>query len=90
MLADKSGGYGGATKNEIISDKELAEELDKSIRKKKSLLTFIDNILGANIADMQFIIKFDKGFRFLWWVIDIFSKNAWVISFKDKKRYYNY
>ena len=66
MLADKSGGYGGATKNEIISDKELAEELDKSIRKKKSLLTFIDNILGANIADMQFIIKFDKGFRFLW------------------------
>ena len=89
MLADKSG-YGGATKNEIISDKELAEELDKSIRKKKNLFAFIDNIRGANLADMQFIIRFDKGFRFLWSVIDIFSKNAWVISFKDKKRYYNY
>ena len=65
MLADKSG-YGGATKNEIISDKELAEELDKSIRKKKNLLAFIDNTRGTNLADMQFIIKFDKGFRFSW------------------------
>ena len=65
MLADKSR-YGGATKNEIISDKELAEELDKSIRKKKNLFAFIDNIRGANLADMQFIIRFDKGFRLLW------------------------
>ena len=33
---------------------------------------------------MQLISKFNKGIRFLC-VIDIFSKNAWVASIKDKK-----
>ena len=34
---------------------------------------------------MQLINKFNKGFRFLLWVIDIFSKYAWVIPLKDIK-----
>ena len=29
--------------------------------------------------------KFKKGFRFLLCVIDIYSKDAWVITLKDKK-----
>ena len=34
---------------------------------------------------MQLISKFNKGFRFLFCVIDIFSKYAWVGLLKDKK-----
>ena len=34
---------------------------------------------------MQLINKFNKGFRFLLCVIDIFSKYTWVIPLKDKK-----
>ena len=34
---------------------------------------------------MQLINKFNKGIRFLLFVIDIFSKYAWVIPLKDKK-----
>ena len=34
---------------------------------------------------MQLISKFNKGFRFLFCVIDIFSKYAGVIPLKDKK-----
>ena len=34
---------------------------------------------------MQLISKFNKGFRFLLCVIDIFSKYAWVIPLKNKK-----
>ena len=34
---------------------------------------------------MQLISKFNKGFRFLLCVIDIYSKYAWVILLKDKK-----
>ena len=34
---------------------------------------------------MQLISKFNKGFRFLLCVIDIFNKYAWVVSLKDKK-----
>ena len=41
--------------------------------------------MGADLADMQLKSKFNKGFRFLLWVIDIFSKYAWVVSLKDKK-----
>ena len=34
---------------------------------------------------MQLIKKFNKGFRFLLCVIDIYSKYTWVILLKDKK-----
>ena len=34
---------------------------------------------------MQLISKFNKGFRFLLCVIDIFRKYAWVVPLKDKK-----
>ena len=34
---------------------------------------------------MQLIRKFNKGFRFLLCVVDIFSKYAWVVPLKDKK-----
>ena len=34
---------------------------------------------------MQLISNFNIGFRFLLCVIDIFSKYAWVVPWKDKK-----
>ena len=40
---------------------------------------------GAELAHMQLISKFNKGFRFLLCVIEIYSKYAWVIPLKDKK-----
>ena len=39
---------------------------------------------AADLADMQLISKFNKGFKFLLCVIDIFSKLGWVVSLKDK------
>ena len=33
---------------------------------------------------MELISKFDKGFRFLLCIIDIFSKYAWVIPLKNE------
>ena len=48
-------------KNEIISNKELAEELRKPIirkfNKRKVQSPFIDNIWGADLADVQLISK---------------------------------
>ena len=41
--------------------------------------------MGADLADMQLISRFNKGFRFLLCIIDIFSKYAWVVPLKDKK-----
>ena len=41
--------------------------------------------MGIDLADMQSISKFDKGFRFLLCVTDIFSKYTGVVPLKDKK-----
>ena len=68
---------------------QLAEELHKPIirnfKKRTVYSRFKDNIQRADLADMQLISKFNKGYRFLVCVIDIFSKYAWVVPFKDKK-----
>ena len=59
---------GSGIKNENISNKELAEELHKSIRKfnkRKVQSPFIDNIWGADLGDMQLMRKFNKGICFL-------------------------
>ena len=82
----KSQGKGLANNKENI---QLANELHKPIIKKfnkrKVYSSFTDNIWGVDLADMQLLSKFNKGFRFLLCVIDIFSKYAWVIPLKDKK-----
>ena len=44
-----------------------------------------DNTWGADLAGMQFISKFNKGFRFLLCVIGIYSKYLWVVPLKDRK-----
>ena len=81
--------FGSSIKNYNISEKELVEELHepiiKNFKKRKVYSSFIDNIWGADLADMQLLSKFNKGIGFLFWVIDIFSKYAWVISWKCKK-----
>ena len=80
---------GSGIKNENISNKQLTEELHKpgirKFNKRKVHSHFIDNIWGADLAYMQLIRKFNKGFRFLSCVIDTYSKYAWVIALKDKK-----
>ena len=51
-----------------MSDQQLAEELHKPVigkfKKWKVRSIFIDNIWGADLADMQIISKFNKGFTF--------------------------
>ena len=77
MLANKS-----AVNNELESSKQLAKELHKLIirnfKKRTVYSGFKNNIWGADLADMQLISTFNKGFRFSLCVIDIFSKYTWV------------
>ena len=78
----------GAIENEIMSNKELAEELHQKIirkvEKRKVLSSLINNILGADLVDMLLTSKLNKGFRFLLYVFDIYSKYACVIPLQDK------
>ena len=62
-------------KMRICQSSNLSEESHKPIirkfEKRKVQPPFIDNIWGADLADMRLISKFTKGFRFLLCVIDI-------------------
>ena len=68
---------------------KLAEELQKRIIKEFNKRTvysgFKDSIWDIDLADMQLISNFNKRFRFLLCVIDIFSKYAWVVLWKINK-----
>ena len=82
----KTKGSGIANNKENI---QLADELQKPIirkfKKRKVYSGFKDNIWGVDLADMQLLSKFNKWFRFLLCVIDIYIRYAWVIPLKDKK-----
>ena len=65
---------------------ELADELHKPIRRKfKKRMVFaksVDDIWTADLVDMQSISKFNKGYKYLLMIIDVFSKYGWIIPLK--------
>ena len=76
-------------KNEIKENQQLANELHKPIirkfKKRKVYSSFKDNIGGGDLADMQFISKYNNKIRYLLCAIDLFSKYAFVVPLKDTK-----
>ena len=40
--------------------------------------------MGADLADMQPLSKYNKGIKYLLCAIDLFSKYAFVVPIKDK------
>ena len=91
IFFDKKSKGGGVTlaNKSMTQNEQLAEELYKPIirkfKRRGVYSAFKGNIWAADLADMQLISKFNKGFRLLLCVIDIYSKYAWVVPLKDKK-----
>ena len=77
---------GGAIKDQIESNKELAEELSKTINrnftKQKLYSSFLDNICSPGLADMQLTKRFNKLICFLLCISDILRKYEWIIYLK--------
>ena len=85
-------GWGVTTGTGYIKKKKfstLAEELHKPIKRKfnkrRVLVSGIDKIWAADLADMTALSKDNEGINFLLLVIDIFSKYGWIIPLKNKK-----
>ena len=91
-LFDKNTKGNGVTtlaNKSVPQNEQLAEELHKPIirklKERRVYSAYRDYIWAADIADMQLISKSNKRFRLLSYVIDIYSKYAWVVPLKDKK-----
>ena len=85
-------GWGVTTGTGYIKKKKfstLAEELHKPIKRKfnkrRVLVSGIDKIWAADLADMTALSKDNEGVNFLLLVIDIFSKYGWIVPLKNKK-----
>ena len=57
----------------------------KKFEKRKVYSSFKDNIWGVDLVDMQLLSKQNKGINYLLYVIDLFSKYAFVVPIKDKR-----
>ena len=78
----------GSRVKSIPQNEQLADELYKPIirkfNKRKVHSAYKDYIWAADLADIRLINKFNKRFKFLLCVIDIYSKYVMVVPLKDK------
>ena len=67
---------------------DLTEELHKPVRKKfQKRIVFskgVDEIWAADLVDMQYYARANKGYKYILMIIDIFSKYGWAIPLKTK------
>ena len=67
---------------------ELANELHKPIRRKfpkrRVFAKTVDDIWAADLVEMNTLSKFNKGYKYLLTVIDVFSKYGWIVPIKNK------
>ena len=65
--------------------KELHKPVIKKFKRRKVYARFKDNMLDADLAEIQLLSSKNKNVKYLLCVIDFFTKYAWVKPLKDKK-----
>ena len=70
------------TRNSSILADERHKPIIRKFNKRKVYSQFKDKIWGVDLADMQSLSRKNKGIKYL---LDLYSKYAFVISLKDKK-----
>ena len=68
---------------------DLSEELNKPVinkfERKKVIVNHIDEIHSCDLVDMIKYSRMNKGYKYIFTNIDIFSKYAWSFPIKSKK-----
>ena len=82
----KSTGSGIARDSSLILADELHKPIINKFSKRKVYSQFKDNIWGVDLADMQSLSRKNNGIKYLLCAIALYSKYAFVIPLKDKKR----
>ena len=74
-----------ARNSSMLAD-EGHKPIIRKLNKRKVYSQFKDNIWRVDLADMQSLSRKNKGIKYLLCAIDLYSKYAFVIPLKDKKR----
>ena len=72
----------------VVWSDQLADELHRPIKRKfikrKVFASNVDSIWAADLVEVGKLAKFNKGYKYLLTVIDIFSKYGWMLPIKNK------
>ena len=67
---------------------ELANELHKPVRKnfpkRRVISNHVDDIWAADLVDMKYYSRSNKGYKYILMIIDVFSKYGWAEPLKNK------
>ena len=81
----KSSESGVATEPNYELANELHQQIIRKFKRRKVYSSFIYNTFGVDLSDMQSLCKYNKGIKYLFCVIDLFSTYAWVVPLKYKR-----
>ena len=90
QAARPASGKGVKKKNaqNLAWQEKLADELHKPIRrnfpKRRVIVHNVDDIWCSDLVDMQKLSKWNKGYKYLLMVLDLFSKYGWIVPLKTK------
>ena len=69
---------------------DLSNELNKPVinefERKKVIVNHIDEIHSCDLVDMSKYSRMNKGYKYIFTNIDVFSKYAWNFPIKSKKK----
>ena len=80
---DKKTGWGINVKKQ--SAEEIRKTIIKEFKRKNVYARFKDNTWAAGLTEMKSLLSKNENVKYLLWVIDVFTKYAWVKPSKDKK-----
>lgn len=81
--AKRKFGLGVIAWSDPLTD-ELHKPVRKRFKKRKVFARETNDIMAADLVDMQYFAKANKGFRYILMVIDVFSKYGYAIPVKNK------
>ena len=64
---------------------ELCKQIKRNFTRRRIIVYHIDEIWCSDLVEMQQFSKWNKGYRYLLMVLDVFSKYGWIVPLKDKK-----
>ena len=63
----------------------MHKPIKRNFTERRVIVNHIDEIWAADLVEMQQFSKWNKGYKYLLMVIDVFSKYGWIVPFKNKQ-----
>ena len=64
---------------------ELHKPIKRNFTRRQVIVNHIDERWSSDLVEIQQFSKWNKGYRYLLMVLDVFSKYGWIVPLKDKK-----